>query len=189
MSDTRAHVDVAIRGGSQGADQLLLGDVLRDVAARARAKCLDESLVLRMHCQNDHRWMHVGSRDRLGGGDTAGPWHVEIHEDDVWFVALNHEDGFLTGFGFADDLDVLHRLEHSPQPGANQQVVVDQEHPDQTISGHRNRGRLAIRGLQRRGVWPCRSEGSAIQTRGRWRAHSDILEVISRRALVGRHHP
>ena len=75
-------------------------------------------------------------RRRPARNDTPGrlepvePRHPDVHQHDVGLELAHDPERLLTVLGLTDDLDVLLRLEDHPEPGADQRLVVDDQHAD-----------------------------------------------------------
>ena len=81
-----------------------------------------------------------------GGGDAVDARHLHVHEHDVGAQLAGQLDGLGAVPGLADDLDVGLDRQDQPEPGADQRLVVDQEHPQRLshgslLSGSRTRTR------------------------------------------------
>jgi hypothetical protein len=76
-----------------------------------------------------------------GGLDAVDARHPDVEEADVGTQLACHGDRLVTVRCLADDLDPGLRVEDHGEPGADQELVVGDHHPD----GHRGtcRGRVA----------------------------------------------
>ena len=74
--------------------------------------------------------------DLADRGDAVLHRHDEVHEDDVRPAGLRQSNGLLAVGRVTDDLHVVHDLEQSAQPAANDGVVVDDEDADRLGVGH-----------------------------------------------------
>ena len=118
---------------------LRVGRLLEHVAARARRERLAH--VPRVVLHREHQHLRVGRllqhrRRRL---DPALPGHDDVHQDHVRLVRARLEDGVADVARLADDLDVVLGLEHAAQAGADDGMVVDDQHADRHAIGHLDR--------------------------------------------------
>src|SRR3954468_24217021 len=107
--------------------QLLPGDALRHVAARAGADHGDHVLGRIGHGQGQEAGRPAG--ERRGAPDhlhAAAVRHVHVEQDDVGRAGLDGVDGRAHGPGLAGDLE--QRLELRPHAGAEELVIVDDQH-------------------------------------------------------------
>jgi hypothetical protein len=66
----------------------------------------------------------------VGRRDPVEDRHADVHHDHVGLEPLGDIDPILAVGGLADHLDVRLVLEDHPEPGPNELLVVDQDHPD-----------------------------------------------------------
>ncbi|GMA86906.1 hypothetical protein GCM10025868_21560 [Angustibacter aerolatus] len=77
----------------------------------------------------------AGVRQPPGGLDAAGARHAHVHEHDVGVERLDGRDGLRAVRRLADHDDAPDPVDHQPQPGAHEPLVVDDEHADRRGPG------------------------------------------------------
>src|SRR5262249_26033243 len=72
------------------------------------------------------------------GGDPVGTRHAQVHQHDVGRVLIDRGRDFRAVGGLADHLDAVRAVEHHGEPGPDEGVVVDEQHPDapRGVVGH-----------------------------------------------------
>ena len=73
--------------------------------------------------------------DRLDDGPPSPVGHVDVDQDDIGQALADELDGSGHLVGVPHELDGVAQL--GPHPGAKEMVVVDQEDPHPSGSGHR----------------------------------------------------
>ena len=68
--------------------------------------------------------------DSPGGLQAVDPGHPDVHQDHVGALATGQVDRLPAVGGLADDLQVLRGVDEDPEPGADQGLVVGEQHPD-----------------------------------------------------------
>ena len=119
------HVPLARRDRADRADDLGVGGLLQHVAARTRVERLAH--VARVVLHREHEHLRVGHRlqQRRHALDPALARHHHVEQHDVGLVLDRLEDRPLGVRRLADRLDVLLRVEHAPQAGPDDRMVVD----------------------------------------------------------------
>src|SRR4051812_35326401 len=107
---------------------LVVGRLLEHVAARAGRKCLAH--VARVVLHREHADLHVGAlleqrRDRL---EPALLGHHDVQQDHIRLRRARLEDRLTRAAGLADRLEVVLGLQHEPEAGADDGVVVHDQH-------------------------------------------------------------
>ena len=181
------------RGGLEALHQLLDRRVLEQVAARAGEDRVHHVLLLIGDRQHDHARQRRVAADVPRRLDAGHPRHVQVHHDDVRRRLADEAQRLRAGRRLADDVDAL-LLEQVAQPGAEEVVVVDEQHADvrasSVSSSTRCRSALPPRrpwtGASRTSVDRDRDGPAAPRVRLRRRREPEIdRRSRARRARVG----
>ena len=116
--------------GPHGVEQILDAGVLEDEAGCAGPERLDDVLV-----ETERRQDQDPRSGQLPGRlDPVHAGHPDVHQHDIGQVAPRLLDRLLAGAGLGDDLDVAGALEQRFEPGAQQRLVVGDDHPQARVS-------------------------------------------------------
>ena len=80
--------------------------------------------------EDDHPGVARRRTDATGRLEAVHAWHPDVHEHDVRAERLDQGERLGPVVGLADDGDVRLGVEDHPQPGADELLVVDEQHPD-----------------------------------------------------------
>ena len=128
-------VTAAVRDFPHSVDDFRVGRLLQHVTARARGEGLAHVLRIVLHGQHQHLRLLRLFEDCGSGLDPTPARHDDVHQDDVGLVRAGLEDGFAKIARLGHDLDVVLRLEHATEAGADDRVVVDDEDADRHVTG------------------------------------------------------
>ena len=92
--------------------------------------------VVRGQDENAYPRQVVRAGDRPGGLDAVHLRHPDVHEHDVRAGGAGLRHGFGAGGGFPDHRDVVLQVEQQPEAGPHQLLVVDEKHPDRSVTAH-----------------------------------------------------
>ena len=112
-----------------GRQQLLGMGVLEQEAAGPGAQRGEDGLVDVERRQHDHprRRLAVALDQQPRGRDAVQPRHADVHQHDVAGGDGELLERLAAVLGLADDGHVVLRVDHHPQPGADQRLIVDEE--------------------------------------------------------------
>lgn len=101
----------------------------------APSACLDSAVNVLIEIEGgDHhhrdRVVDVGAGELTRGFDAADLGHADVEQADVGTQLAGEGDRLASVAGFADDLDVCLRIEDHPEPGADELLVVGDDHTD-----------------------------------------------------------
>ena len=133
--ELRVHVAAAAGDLADRGDDLGVGRLLEHVAARADGERLADVARVVLHREHEHLDALVLVQQRRHDVEAAPVGHRHVHQHQVGIDRARLEDRLARGAGLADDLDVLLALEQQPQPGADDRVVVDDQHANAHASG------------------------------------------------------
>src|SRR5699024_7957717 len=97
-------------------------------AARPRLQRGEEVVVPVEGGQDEHP-PEVLRDDLAGRGDPVQHRHLDVHDDDVGRRGARQLERLLPVARLTDDLDVVLDREHHREPGADDRLVVDEQHP------------------------------------------------------------
>ena len=135
-AQARVEVGAAFGHPAHRVDELVVGGLLEDVSGGARAQRAARELRILLHGE-DHD-VGVGG-DLLHAGDgveraqLAG--HVEVQHQHRRLVTEHRAQGRVGVARLRDDLEAAGALEHHPQPGAHDGVVVGEDDRDGLVVG------------------------------------------------------
>ena len=162
--DVRRDERVTGGGGVHGLDQQLRPGVLEQEAARARLERTVHVLVQVERRDHDHRERvrHVGSGEPAGGLDAVQLRHPDVEQADVGRSSRALRHRLAAVGGLTHHLDPRLRVEDHRQAGADQLLVVGDQHPDRhatapVLRQHRDHRPAALR--TRAGVERAAQEG------------------------------
>jgi hypothetical protein len=116
--------------------------VLEQEAAGAGAQGAQDIIVGLEGGEDDDLGCLGPRAQQLGGGQALHPRRADVHQHDVGPVLGHRLCDLAAVRGLGDDRDVVGACEQHGQPGANQRVVVDDEHADPLAHfGHGNHAR------------------------------------------------
>ena len=136
LGDRRIEADLPVVRGADRLDHRALAGLLEEVPSRTSLEGRDDLLFLDEACECDDLGLWMPCPDLADRGDAVLRRHDEVHEDDVRPAGLRQSNGLLAVGRVTDDLHVVHRLQQSAQPAANDGVVVDDEDADRLGVGH-----------------------------------------------------
>ncbi len=113
--------------GVDGTDQLLVGNVLHQIAACARLNRLPHVLVVVVDREDDNEDVGEVRLDPASRLDTVHDRHTDVEEHDVGLHLGDEVDGLGTVDRLSDDLDRLVLLEDLLRPATNEAVIVGYE--------------------------------------------------------------
>ncbi len=130
-------MDVAAAAGdlADSRDDLDVGRLLEHVAARAGGERLADVARVVLHREDED--LRLGPLSCSSVGITSRPSavrHHDVHQDHVGLQRPRLEDRLTAGAGLADRLDVVLAREQQADAGADDRVVVDDQHPDRLSS-------------------------------------------------------
>src|SRR5262249_30466681 len=80
--------------------------------------------VLVERCHEDNQWQSI-KFEHLQYCKTVQVWHLHIQQDEIGLFSLDLLDCCQAAVCLADDLDIIERREHSPQPLSRQFFIVN----------------------------------------------------------------
>ena len=185
-------MDVLLAGGdgAHRADHLGVDRLLEDVSGRTGLERLAHVPGIVLHGQHEDTRVRARLEHRGQALDTRLPGHDDVHHDDVGLVRQDLEHGAVDRLRLPDHLDVGLRVEHPPQPGAKDRVVVDEHDADHSlhlvVAG--SRLRMGVM-LSRRGD-ACRTTshpyGRRVVAKIAWRNSSPCGSSASEMTGIGR---
>ena len=133
--DVRRDQRLPDRGSLDAGHQLLDRRVLHQITACAGEDRVEYVRVLVGDRQHDDPRQRCDGRHLSRGLDSGHPRHVEVHHDDVRSELAHQPHGLDAVRGLADDLDALF-FEQVTKSGAEEVVVVDEQHPNRACGLH-----------------------------------------------------
>ena len=154
-TEHRMQVLASRRDRTHGAEQLFVGGLLQQIAARALLERLAHVGGVVVHREHENRRLRSGPLDFGRDLETAAPRHRDVKQDHVGLVEACDPHRFLCATGFVFDGDVGFGVEEQTQAGTDKRVVVDDQdanHNPTRLQAH-NEGPLP---LQARDDRACR---------------------------------
>ena len=134
-----------VKGGFTGGDgedrcpDVLGAGVLGQVAARARAKGAEHTLVVGEGGEGDDPRPGHALAQSPRGRDAVHARHPQVHEHHIWLMGERHGDGLLPVGCAPDELYAAEQREQRRQAFAHEPLVVGEQDPYRSRGGDRRR--------------------------------------------------
>src|SRR6202022_1864902 len=119
---------LATCGHPYAADQLFRRDVLEEEAARAGRQRVEDVFVKVVGGQDHDLAWHAGLGQSPGCLDAIDARHPHVHQDDIGPEGTDRVNGRCSVSGLTDDFEIGLGFEDHAKPGANEGLVVDDQH-------------------------------------------------------------
>src|SRR5215470_14259158 len=111
-------------------EEFLRRHVLQQEAAGPGLKRGERVLVQVERCQHEYAGPVTVLADPPGRLDAVEPGHPDVHHDHVGGSGPQQAHGGRAVAGLPDDVHIRLSVEHHPEPGPHQLLVVDEDNPD-----------------------------------------------------------
>ena len=127
------------------AKQVVLIDLLEQIAAGAQTQAFREGLAVLAHREHQNRQAGMGLMDLSHGLAAVHARHVHVKQNNVRIKLFDKLDAFQTVAGLADHLEVRLPLKKGLDTAAKQRVVIDQNNADALSHFFQSRERLRLK--------------------------------------------